>query len=92
MKIISILITLVIVNLDANEKWIKIEPIAETQTPKAQKQESKLDVNLSQIEPLSKMMKSINLLQQVMNATSKHETKKQTHNDKKWFIIQEETP
>ena len=41
MKIISVLMTLIIVHLYANEKWIKIEPIADTQTPKAQKQETK---------------------------------------------------
>ncbi len=91
MKIISVLMTLIIVHLYANEKWIKIEPIADTQTPKAQKQETKSDVNLSQIEPINKMMKNISLIQQIIKVTDKKETKQPTNNDKNWFVIQEET-
>ncbi len=90
-KYTSILITLIAVNLHANENWITIEPIVETQTPKAQKQETALDVNLSQIEPIHKMMKNINLIQQVIKATTKREKKRETPNNKKWFVINAQT-
>ena len=77
-------------NLYANENWITIEPINETQTPKSQKPKAKLDVNLSQIEPISKMMKNISLIQQVIKATSQKEIKRETPSDKNWFLINAE--
>jgi len=87
MKIIFILITLITINLYANESWIAIKPITDMQTPKAKKPENTLDINLSQIEPISKMMQNINLIQQIIQATSKKKIKKQTQNAKNWFII-----
>lgn len=91
MKIISVLISFIIVNLYASEKWIKIEPITDTQIVKAQKPKSKLDINLSQIAPISKMMQNISLIQQVIKATSKKETKRESSSTKNWFIMNTQT-
>ncbi len=85
MKIISVLIILTIVNLHANDKWIKIEPITDTKEHK-----TKTDLNLSQSEPMRKIMKNISLIQNIIKVANKKETKKQTTN-KNWFVIQEET-
>jgi len=85
MKIILTLVTFISLNLHANENWIKIEPINKTQTPNIN---TKLDVNLSQIEPVNKMMKNATAIKQLIDATSKKE--KQTSNDKNWFILSRE--
>ena len=71
--------------LSANENWIKIEPINNTKAPKSN---TKLDVNLSQIEPVNKMMKNATAIKQLIDATSKKE--KQTTNDKNWFVFNSE--
>lgn len=58
MKIILPLLLIITTNLYTNENWIKIEPINTTQTPT---KEAPQDVNLSQIEPVNKMLKNDNL-------------------------------
>ncbi len=64
----------------ANEKWISITPLDKTKTPKAS---TGLDVNLSQIEPINKMIKNITVVKQLIDATTKKEVS--TTNDKNWF-------
>ncbi len=71
--------------LSANDNWIKIEPINKT---KASKSNTKLDVNLSQIEPVNKMMKNATAIKQLIDVTSKKE--KQPTNDKNWFVLKSE--
>ena len=87
MKIISLTSVLFFITiiLSANDNWIKIEPINKTQAPKTK---TKLDVNLSQIEPVNKMMKNVTIIKQLIDVTSKKE--KQTANDKTWFVLNNE--
>ena len=87
MKIIFTLIIFLLVSLYANENWIKIEPINSRQTPKPT-QETPIDINLSTIEPVNKMMKNVALIKQIIDATNKKE--KQTKSDKNWFVFQKE--
>jgi len=82
---IFILISFLLTNLYANEHWIKIEPINSTQTPKQKRQ---VDINLSTIEPVNKVMKNIALFKQIIEATNKKE--KQTKSDKNWFVLDKE--
>ena len=83
MKIILTLITFI--SLSANENWIKIEPINQTKVPK---HKSKLDVNLSQIEPVSKMMKNATAIKQIIDATNTTNKKeKELAHDKNWFTL-----
>jgi len=86
MKIIlyTLLIFLVI-NLYADKNWIPIEPVSNT---KSKKSNTKLDVNLSQIEPINKMMKNITVVKQLINVISEKE--KPIKNDKNWFIMNTE--
>jgi len=85
MKTILTLITFISLSLFANENWIKIEPINQTKTSKTK---SKLDVNLSQIGAISKLMKNATAIKQIIDttkATNKKE-KDPTH-DKNWFVL-----
>lgn len=84
--IVKIILTLIFSTIMlANENWIKIEPINKAQTPRSN---IKLDVNLSQIEPVNKMMKNATVIKQIIDATSKKE--KQHTSDKNWFILNNE--
>jgi len=83
MKLILTLITFI--SLSANENWIKIEPINQTKTPKPK---NKVDVNLSEIAPINKMIKNATAIKQIIDATSKKEEK--PTNDKNWFILNNE--
>ena len=85
MKIILTLITFISMNLYANENWIKIESINNSQT---QKPNIRQDINLSQIEPINKMMQNATVIKQLIDTISKHE--KQTTNDKNWFVLNSE--
>ena len=86
MKMISlVLLIFVTIKISANENWIKIEPINKTQTPQPT---TKLDVNLSQIEPINKMMKNVTVVKQLIDATTKKEIP--TTNDKNWFVLNSE--
>jgi len=76
----------ILTSLNANEKWIKIEPIEKTQTPK----KKSIDINLSQIQPINKMMKNVTLIKQVLELTNKKEKPKPTQNDKNWFVLNNE--
>ena len=83
-KIIISLI-LITIQLSANENWIPIKP---TQEKQSLKQNTKLDVNLSHVEPINKMMKNATAIKQLIDATSKKG--KAVTNDKNWFVIEEE--
>ena len=76
------------VSLSANEKWIKIEPINQTKTSKPK---NKVDVNLSQIAPINKMMKNATAIKQIIDATNTTSKKeKQPTSDKNWFVLNNE--
>jgi hypothetical protein len=87
MKITSLILLTIFVTttLSADNNWIQIEPINKAKT---EKPKTKLDVDLSQIEPINKMMKKVTVLKQLVDATSKKE--KVATNDKNWFIINNE--
>ena len=78
MKIISLTLMLIFltINLYADKNWIQIEP------------KSKVDVNLSQIEPINKMIKKATVFKQLIDAMSKKENV--DTNDKNWFILNSE--
>ena len=79
---------IIFISLSANENWIKIEPINKTKTPKPK---SKLDVNLSEIAPINKMMKNATAIKQIIDATNTTTKKeKQPSNDKNWFVLNNE--
>jgi len=85
---LSVLLIFISIKISANENWIKIQAINKTQTPK---ENIKLDINLSQIKPINKMMKNATVIKQLLDATSKKD--KPTSNDKNWFVINtEDTP
>ena len=88
MKIILLTwaVTFLAINLYADKNWIQIQPINKTHTVKTK---SKLDVNLSKIEPINKMMKSATVIKQLIDATGKKE--KVDTNDKNWFVLNSET-
>ena len=86
MKMISlILLIFVTIQMSANENWIKIEAINKTQTSKSS---PKIDVNLSQIEPINKMMKNATAIKELIDATSKKD--KPPSNEKNWFVLNNE--
>ena len=87
MKIISLTLVLIFltINLYADKNWIQIEVINKTQTAKSK---TKLDVNLSQIEPINKMMKNATVIKQLIDATSQQD--KPTSNEKNWFVLNSE--
>lgn len=69
----------------ANENWIPITPIDKPQTSK---QSAKLDVNLSQVGPVNKIMKNATVIKQLIDTTSKKEIV--TTKDKNWFVLNSE--
>ena len=73
------------ITIHADKNWIFITPIDETQT---QKPTTNLDVNLSQIEPINKMLKNITVVKQLIDATNKKE--KVAINNRKWFVLNSE--
>ena len=82
MKMISLVLLFITIKISANENWIKIEPINKTQTSKSA---PKIDINLSQIEPINKMMKNATVIKQLIDATSKKD--EPTSDDKNWFVL-----
>ncbi len=87
MKIIPLGLLLSI-KLTGNENWIEIKTTEQTQTPKATKN---LDINLSQIEPINKMMHNITLVKQLMDVIPQKEAPAPSDN-KNWFILNAEEP
>ena len=85
MKITSLLLFTVFItmNLYADKNWIAIEPIDKTKTSK---QNTKLNVNLSQIEPIKKMIKNATVIKQLIDSSKKE--KASTNNDKHWYALE----
>jgi len=84
---IFILMSFVLTTLYANENWIKIEPMNISQTP-TPKQATPLDINLSKIESVNKIMKNVALIKQIIDASNKKEKQiKSDKSDKNWFVL-----
>ena len=81
----TLVFILLTINLYADKNWIQIEPISKTQTAKPK---TKLDVNLSHLEPINKMMKNATAVKQLIDATNKKE--KPATNEKNWFVLKGE--
>ena len=78
MKIILLTLILIFstINIYADKNWIQIEP------------KSKVDVNLSQIQPINKMIKNATDFKQLIDVMIKNE--KVDTNEKNWFILNSE--
>ena len=70
------------ISLSANENWIEIKPVEVTQTPKSSPKE---DANLSQMQPINKMIKKATIIKQLVDRINTKE--KVQVDDKKWFVI-----
>jgi len=83
--LITLLSLIIYTNLNADKNWISIEPINKPSIPK--EASKKLDVNLSQVEPVNKMMKRVTVIKQLIDATNKVPTKPEPTNNKNWFVL-----
>ena len=77
---LTILLIFITINLDADKNWIKIEPLNKTQTSKPN---TKPDLNLSQMQPISKMIKNATIIKKLID----NKKEKPTTNDKNWFVL-----
>ena len=87
MKLLLLLLFLLFqaIILHSDKNWISIAPIDTTQTSKST---TRLDVNLSQVEPINEMIKNATVVKQLIDATRKNEIP--VTNDKNWFILHTE--
>jgi hypothetical protein len=74
----------VTINLCADKNWIPIEPITQASTFK---EKSQKDRNLSQIEPINKMIKNITVVKQLVDGTQTKE--KNIKSDKNWYLLED---
>ena len=81
----TLVVIFLAINLYADKNCIQIEPINKTQITKSK---TKLNVDLSQIEPLNKMMKNATVIKQLIDATNKKE--EPVNNEKNWFVLKGE--
>jgi len=72
-------LALITITLYADKNWIQIEPINKTQTSN-----SKLNINLSQIEPINKMIKNVTVIKQLFDNTKKETP---SINSKNWIVL-----
>jgi len=86
--ILKVILTLVFgIISSANENWIPITPTDNKQTPKI-KPKAQLDINLSQIEPVNRMIQNATAIKKLIDMSNKE--KKITTQDKNWFILKKE--
>ena len=85
MKLLLIFLLFEIITQAASENWIPITPLDKDKAPIVS---TKLDVNLSQIEPINKMIKKITVIKQLIDVSTKKEAP--TTNEKNWFILKNE--
>ena len=83
MKIILLINSLLftIVTMHANDNWIAIKSIDETK-----KQNIKLDVNLSQVEPINKIIKNVTVIKQLLDSSKKE--KASSNSEKYWYALE----
>ncbi len=88
MKMISLTLLIPLtITLLADKNWIQIESLNKTQTTA---QETKRDINLSQIVPINNMMKKASIIKQLLDATHTTNTKKKIpneHKNKNWIAL-----
>lgn len=79
MKITLLTISLILtgLNLYADKNWIAIEPTNKKKT-------QNLDINLSQVEPINKMMKNAMVIKQLIDSSKKE---KPSSDNKNWFVL-----
>ena len=75
----SILIT---INVHADKKWI---PIETTKTTQKTKENIKLDVNLSKIQPINKLMRNVIAIKQLIDSSKNQ--KSNISNNKNWYVL-----
>ncbi|WP_373004005.1 hypothetical protein [Sulfurimonas sp.] len=83
MKMISLTLLLLFLAIDseADKNWIKINPQEQTKTLKS---DTKADLNLSQIQPINRILRNATLIKQLIDNKRKE---KPTANDKNWFVL-----
>jgi nitrogenase subunit NifH len=83
------LLTIISINLNAHDKWIKIEALNDNKTKTKTKIEPKfidsLNSNLTQILPFNKILRNKALVEKILIATKKE--KKKPASSKKWFTL-----
>jgi hypothetical protein len=77
MTLLIIFLMLTSLNLHADKNWIEIEP-------RNKKKTQNLDINLSQVEPINKMMKNAMVIKQLIDSSKKE---KPSSDNKKWFVL-----
>lgn len=77
MKILALILLFTTLSLYAHKNWIPLQTTDKLHTPKAT---TKVDINLSKIAPLNKIMKNATLLQQLLNM--KTQKKENDYSDK----------
>jgi len=82
MTSLTILFIFITINLDADKNWIKIEPLNKTQPSKSN---TKSDHNLSQMQPINKMIKNAILIKELID----NKKEKPTTNNKNWFVLKD---
>ncbi len=73
------LLILITMKISANEKWIPLNSTDKTQT-------TNIDINLSQIEPINKMLQNAMVVKKLIDATNKQDIP--VANDKNWFKLE----
>jgi hypothetical protein len=85
MKKSLIIILLITLQLSANKNWI---PITSTDTKKTSKKSTELQIDLTQLKPLNKMMRKVTLIKKILNMTTKtKKIEKVVENKNRWFVL-----
>ncbi|WP_294965305.1 hypothetical protein [Sulfurimonas sp.] len=79
MKSLILLLIFTALILNADKNWIEIKT-----TDKTQKVQTKPKLDLSQIQPINKMMKNLKIVKELIDNTKKE---KVVTNDKNWFVL-----
>ncbi|MFT5836286.1 MAG: hypothetical protein ACI9RG_001185 [Sulfurimonas sp.] len=79
MKLLILLLTFTSLILNADKNWIEIKT-----TDKTKKVQTKPKLDLSQIQPINKMMKNLKIVKELIDNTQKE---KVVTNDKNWFVL-----
>lgn len=68
------------VNASADVKWIPIEPIKTEQT-------TKQDTNVSQLQPMNKMLDNLKIIQHLLDKKDDEEENLDEESDKNWYNL-----
>lgn len=81
----KLLLLFLVTTIYADKNWIPITTVEQTTAPKPT---TRLDVNLSQIKPINKMIKNVAVVKQLIDVTTRKE--KPLTNSKNWFVLHSE--